>query len=398
MSAKGRTLKVGLFVFFGLVLSTIAVFMIGENRRVWDRKVMYHGAYDDVVGLRPGSVVRMGGIDIGSVSKVEHSTKVEDNKVYVTLDVAREEAGRIRLATVATIEGKGLLGDKMVQLAFDPNVAERLKKEGKDPYAVVPAEGWLNTAAPADPIGDAQKAAQGARVAMENLQKVTENIADEKFKDDLHGTVKGLRDILEGISQKDGVAHRLIFDPQEANRVDRILGNLEVTTTNLARVSADARDMSAQVKSGPGLAHTILYDDQLAQGTAGTMVELHKSLQAVRTGNGLAHSIVYGDDQSQHLMGNINAMSDDLREIVANMKAGRGTVGALLVDPTVYEDIKSLVGNVERNQVLRALVRYSIKQNEEKPHAEVKGDMPQPTATPSQQKTGGAATSTSSPR
>jgi phospholipid/cholesterol/gamma-HCH transport system substrate-binding protein len=60
------------------------------------------------------------------------------------------------------------------------------------------------------------------------------------------------------------------------------------------------------------------------------------------------------------------------------MKAGRGTIGALLVDPTVYEDVKSLVGNVERNQVLRALVRYSIKQNEDKPHAEVKAGTPAP--------------------
>ena len=84
-------------------------------------------------------------------------------------------------------------------------------------------------------------------------------------------------------------------------------------------------------------------------------------------------------------MGNVNAMSDDLREIVANVKAGRGTIGALLVDPTVYEDIKSLVGNVERNQVLRALVRYSIKQTEEKPHATVT-DNPQPTQNPSAQK------------
>lgn len=73
----------------------------------------------------------------------------------------------------------------------------------------------------------------------------------------------------------------------------------------------------------------------------------------------------------------MSAMSDDLREIVADMKKGRGTIGALLVDPTVYEDIKSLVGNVERNQVLRALVRYSIKQSEEKPHATVT-DAPQP--------------------
>jgi phospholipid/cholesterol/gamma-HCH transport system substrate-binding protein len=120
--------------------------------------------------------------------------------------------------------------------------------------------------------------------------------------------------------------------------------------------------------------------------TTGSLVELNRSLEAVRTGNGLAHAIVYGDDQTQRLMGNVNAVSDDLREIVANLKAGRGTVGALLVDPTVYEDIKSLVGNVERNQVLRALVRYSIKQNEEKPHVEVKGDVPQPTVQPLQQK------------
>jgi phospholipid/cholesterol/gamma-HCH transport system substrate-binding protein len=389
VSAKGRTLKVGVFVFVGLVLSTIAVFTIGENRRVWDRKVTYNAAYDDVAGLRPGSVVRMGGIDIGTVETVEHHDKPSDDKVYVTLSVAREEAGRIRNATVATVEGKGLLGDKMVQLAYSDELAKDLKKEGKDPMAVVAPGGMLHTGASADPMAAVSEVAKKAQGVLENLQTATSTIADDKFKEDLQGTVHALRDILEGVSQRDGVAHKMIFDPEEAKRVDRILGNLEATTANLARVSADARDVSAHVKSGPGLAHTIIYDDQLAQGMTGTMVELHKSLQAVRTGNGLAHSIVYGDDQTQHLMGNVNAMSDDLREIVANMKAGRGTVGALLVDPTVYEDIKSLVGNVERNQVLRALVRYSIKQNEDKPHAEVKADTPQPTVTPAQQKKAG---------
>ncbi len=388
MSAKSRTLKVGVFVFVGLILSTIAVFTIGENRRVWDRKVTYNAAYEDVLGLRPGSVVRLGGIDVGSVENVAHKENADDNNVYVTMSIAREEAGRIRNATIATIEGKGLLGDKMVQLAWSDELAADLKKKGQDPYAPIAPGGWLHTGAGADPIAAVGVATKKAQLVLENLEKATAGIADEKFKEDLQGTAHALRVILEGISEKDGVAHRLIFDPEEAKRVDRILVNLEATTANLAHVSADARDVSARVKTGPGLAHTIVYDDQLAAGMTGTMVELHKSLQAVRTGNGLAHAIVYGDDQTQHLMGNMNAMSDDLREIVANMKAGRGTVGALLVDPTVYEDIKSLVGNVERNQVLRALVRYSIKQNEEKPHAEVKPDTPQPAVTPSQQKAG----------
>jgi phospholipid/cholesterol/gamma-HCH transport system substrate-binding protein len=377
------------FVFIGMVLSTIAVFTIGDNRRVWDRKVEYHGAYDDVVGLRPGSVVRMGGIDVGAVTRVEHAAKADDSKVYVTFSIAREEAGRIRLATVAAIKDKGLLGDKMVQFLWDEELAKRLRVEGRNPNDLVPPDGWLQTVPLGDAFGDVAKAAQGAKVAMENLQKATEGIADDRFKQDLQGTMKSLREILDGVAQRDGVAHRMIFDEAEGRRVDRILANLEATTGNLSRMSADARDLTAQVKTGPGLAHSVLYDDQLAQGTVGTMVELHRSMQAVRTGNGIAHAVVYGDDQTQRVMGNVNAMTDDLREIVANLKAGRGTVGALLVDPTVYEDIKSLVGNVERNQVLRALVRYSIKQNEDRPHAEVKGDAPHPAVTPSPQRKAG---------
>ena len=41
-------------------------------------------------------------------------------------------------------------------------------------------------------------------------------------------------------------------------------------------------------------------------------------------------------------------------------------LGALLVDPSVYEDMKAVLGNVQRNDVLRALVRYSIRQDEKK--------------------------------
>jgi phospholipid/cholesterol/gamma-HCH transport system substrate-binding protein len=72
-------------------------------------------------------------------------------------------------------------------------------------------------------------------------------------------------------------------------------------------------------------------------------------------------------------MANVTAITADVRTIVANMKAGKGTVGALLVDPSIYEDMKSVLGNVQRNDVLRALVRYSIKQDEKKPPVQVSG-------------------------
>ena len=43
-----------------------------------------------------------------------------------------------------------------------------------------------------------------------------------------------------------------------------------------------------------------------------------------------------------------------------------------MVDPSVYEDVKLLLGNVERNKALRALVRYSIQKDEKVQSVEVK--------------------------
>ena len=376
-SKRGRTLKVGVFAIGALVLSIIAVFLIGDNRRSWDSKRHFTARFKDVGGLKPGSPVRMGGIDVGQVTTVGHDDKnPDDHLIYVTVAVAKTEAIRVKPDTKAKVAGKGLLGDKMIVL------------EGGSPSAD-PAPDKSTIASDLDAkdfMGRLDEISAKADLTMEAVKKTSESLADPQMAEDLKGSVKALRVILEGVANnKDGAAHKFIFDPEEGKRVDRILANLEATSANAAHASADARDIANRAKTGPGLVHTLVYDDQLATGTTGTMVELHNSLKALRTGNGLGHAIVYGDDSTQHVMGNVNAMSDDLREIVANVKAGRGTIGALLVDPTVYEDIKSLVGNVERNQVLRALVRYSIKQTEEKPHATVT-DNPQPTQTPSAQK------------
>ncbi|MCL2726105.1 MAG: MlaD family protein [Polyangiaceae bacterium] len=357
MNAQRSSLKVGIFVIVGIVLAGIAVFVIGENRRFWDRKVTYKAAWDDVGGLKAGSGVSMGGIDVGSVSTVRHSADPGDSKVYVEFQIAREEASRVRADSTVTITGKGLLGDKMLVVTV-----------GSPTEPQVPENGTITSVPQADlgrMITDAQDIAHQAKLAMQNVQKMSEQIADPEFNSALHSSVKSLHEILDGIAHHDGLAHRMIFDKQQADRVSEALANLDAASANLNAASAEAREIAARAKSGPGLVHTLVYDDELAQGTAGTMVELNKSLAALRTGNGIGHAIVYGDDSTQHVMGNVSAMSDDMREIVANVKAGRGTLGGLLVDPSVYEDIKSLVGNIERNEVLRALVRYSIRQNEQ---------------------------------
>ncbi len=353
-----KSLKVGFFVLLGLVLIGASVFMIGENRNLWDPKVQYQAAFNDVSGLKPGAPVRMGGVDVGTVTGVGHSKSSEDPRIYVTLSVVKRESPRVREDTIARVVNKGLLGDKMIELTSD----------GK--LGILEAGKTLKTEEPLDLnkyIAKFDDIANKATKAVENVEQGTRPLANPQFGEDLTSTVHSLRVVMDGLAQNDSVLHRAIMDPHEGQKFDAVLSNLEASTANL-------RDVTEHLKSGPGIAHAVVYDGEITGHVAGSLDEVHKDLTAIRTGNGLMHEVIYGDTDTTHVMSNVNAMSDDLREIVHNLKQGKGTLGALLVDPSVYEDIKGVVGNVQRNEVLRALVRYSIKADENHPQAQVKSE------------------------
>jgi len=351
-----KEIKVGIFVALGVMLFGVIVFIVGDNRHVWARKLTYVAMFTDVAGLKPGAPVRMGGVEIGSVTSANHGEVASDPRIRVAMDIVRSDATRIRTDTVARIVNKGLLGDKMIELSIAPFTSPQL-----DPATPIRSE---------EPVDISRYLSQFEGIAkktervVENAERATGALADPQFTEDVKGAAKSLHAILDGIALQDGAAHRMIFDPETGKKLDRTLTNLDGATANLNAALADTRDVAAQVKRGPGLAHALVYESDVSADAAGALKELHEDLAAVRQGNGLLHALVYGDTDAQHLMGNVNAMSDDMREIVANMKAGKGTLGALLVDPSIYEDIRSLVGNVDRNQVLRALVRYSIKADE----------------------------------
>jgi phospholipid/cholesterol/gamma-HCH transport system substrate-binding protein len=360
----GRSIKVGIFVLSGVVLMGLIVFFIGDSKNMWEAKVQYQAAFRNVSGMKPGSPVRMGGVDIGAVSSVEHAVDPKDSSVLVKFNVVKSDAQRIRKgipgpdgtiikATTALVANKGFLGDKMLELTADG--------EGE----VVPGGSTLPSDEGSDPLAQIQSLGKKAETILKNLEEGTKPLADPQFADDMKGSVHSLRVILDGIAKNDSIMNRVLSSPEDGARFSASLENLRAS-------SAQLRAFSTRMNTGPGLAHTLVYDPETAGHAAGAMAEVHQDLETIRKGNGLAHALLYGDTDTTHLMGNVNAMSDDLRAIVGDMRKGRGTMGALLVDPTLYEDLRSLVGNMDRNQVLRALVRYSIQADESRPSPQVK--------------------------
>jgi phospholipid/cholesterol/gamma-HCH transport system substrate-binding protein len=145
--------------------------------------------------------------------------------------------------------------------------------------------------------------------------------------------------------------------------VKALLASLSTGAEKLERAVDGAQDIIREVKEGGGPAHVLVYDKKSAQaiaqlGTAAT--ELAQLVNDARTSpNGAVRQLVYGD--AKGMFADLGSTAADLKKITAKVKAGDGSLGAIINDPTLYEDLKLLLGNVKRNQVLKELVRYSIQ-------------------------------------
>lgn len=366
-----KDVKVGAFVLAGLTAIGTVIFLIGDERQIFSSKTSYSSEFEDVQGLRRGSPVRMGGVDIGTVVAVEYASEAKDRNIHVRMSVSVDDARRVRKDSVATIEGKGLLGDKMIVVSVGSPGQPQLAAGSVIP-STAPEDLSKLVARFSNISGQVER-------VVTNLERATSSLSDEKFQADIRSSTASLAKILDSVDRGEGYVGKLIHDPNEAARLSQLVSNLQQTSAELARATQNVNQVLARVNSGPGFAHEIVYGEDGAKALAkvGAVAdELGTTLKGIREGNGLARSVIYGDDSSQAMMQNLNQASADFRQVVSDIRAGKGTLGALLVDPSVYEDLKLMLGNVERNRALRALVRYSIKRDEKSPSVEVRDPHP----------------------
>src|SRR5690606_9979244 len=168
--AMRTELRVGIFVLIGLSMVGLVIFMIGDTSRLFDSKTTYYATFGDVDGLAAGSSVRMGGVTIGRVSRIAYSDNPKSSDIRLELSVVSYEGRRIRQDSVATIEPKGMLGDKMLAITV-----------GDPTLPAVPARGEI-AAGKADGILSrlGEMTTQASNV-VGNLEKTTGTLADEGF-------------------------------------------------------------------------------------------------------------------------------------------------------------------------------------------------------------------------
>ena len=346
--------RAGLFVGLALVLFGFVVLLIGKENRLFDRQVRYHAFFENVEGLKRDSPVWLGGLEVGRVVSISFSPDLGDKKIDVIIEMSKSFAARVRTDCVARVGGRGVLGDKAIDISLGT-------AEG-DPIPV-------NGAIPSGSSGDLASILKNSGALMDNLmaasenvRKLTDSFAEPEVAKNITSAIASTRNILAGIERGNGALHALIYDPKGAAETHRLLVKVADVSDAAEKALTQVNLVLEGARTGDGALHALLYDPKAgkAVGALGDAAgELSILLHDARTTeSGAIHQLVYGD--ARNLFKNLGEMSEDLKAISGKIRAGEGTLGALVVDPSVYDDLRTILGNVKRNKVLQELVRITV--------------------------------------
>ncbi|HVG57752.1 MAG TPA: MlaD family protein [Hyalangium sp.] len=351
--------RAGLFVAMGLFLAGVVVFFIGQETRLFEEQVGYRAYFPNVQGLTEESPVWLGGLEVGQVVGIGFTEDRGDRGVEVRFRISSKYADRVREDSVARLSSLGVLGEKAVDITLGSMKAPR-----------VPDGGEL----PTDMSGDLNALIQAAGQVMEDskaisraLRLAVETYADPRLAEDVSASLRSLRSLLEEVEKGEGVLHALVYDKEAGRQVRGLLEGAAQTARRVDGAVSHVEALLAEVRHGDGTAHALIYGKEGAQAlselgaAAGQLAGLIED--AKQSPNGAVHQLVYGD--ARGMFADLGSAASDLKKITSTVANGEGTLGGLISDPTVYEDLRQVLGNVKRNRLLRALVRFSVNNREE---------------------------------
>ncbi|HMI90276.1 MAG TPA: MlaD family protein [Polyangiales bacterium] len=356
--ARATNIRVGMFLGFGLLVTAAASFALGSKNGLFEGKSTLYVHFADISGLVPGAPVRLAGLDVGTVQHIEFPDDPNKTEAEVTLSVKSKYMPRIRHDSVAFVDSKGLLGDKIINISLGSPKSAAMADGGTLRTKQAPSLDHLATQ-----VGEA---VEGITKLTYTADTAIKQLSNEQMRKDISRISGSIANILEEVEGGEGLAHGLLYDPKLTQALLDTIGDARATMGGLRAAIERVDRTVAAVENGDGMAHELLYGEQGKQ----TMAKLRETADtiaaivgAVRDGDGLLHGLVYEPENAKALS-ELSQAATRINQVMGDVQKGRGTLGGLAVDPSVYEDLKSVLGNVERNVLLKALIRFTIKQGD----------------------------------
>lgn len=210
-------LKVGIFIFIGIVILSVIIFSIGNFYSIKQGYVL-DVIFNFANGISVGAPVRYAGVEVGEVQDVVVYFDEKENTPMVKIVVWIMQNTWVNEDANATINTLGLLGEKYLEITPGTREAKLLKNgeilRGSDP------------------------------ISTEELTRET-------------------KDTLANINNMIGAINKIVGDEELQLSIKNSLTNLESLTSNLGTLSLDLREVIASAKDGRGTIGKFMSDDRL---------------------------------------------------------------------------------------------------------------------------------------
>jgi phospholipid/cholesterol/gamma-HCH transport system substrate-binding protein len=332
MTGRSIEAKVGILVLLALALLGAFVLVLGGINL--EPTLTVYVSFENPGALQAGAPVRLASIRIGKVQEIQFRDSELDPATKQAVPIIRAVAtiekryhSAIRENSRFYVTTQGVLGE--TYLAIEPGSADRpLLSDGAAVQGVSPPRLDLL-------LAESYELLHRAYVG------ITKN--DDKIAatfEDLHRTLRGTSELLGGKQDKlgsiiDNVEALSVEAKQtvqgarqqyvENPRIGRIIQNLDESTTRVNRELGPLLDDGrAALRDARKVTSSLAADEQLQRYEAIT-----KNLSATS-----AHA---------------ERAAADAAAMTHKLKRGEGTVGALLADEALYDDVQELLRDLKRN-------------------------------------------------
>jgi phospholipid/cholesterol/gamma-HCH transport system substrate-binding protein len=333
---RGLEFKVGLLILISSAILLAFIFILG-NFSLRSGFNIYVD-YDYIGSLQPGAPVKVSGIKVGKVEAVDFLGGKEDPKiggkrvqVRVTVWIEDRVRDSIRSDAEFFINTAGVLGEQYLE--------------------IVPGRDWEKPPLAANTIVHGAPAVHDpprTDLVVARLYEVLDGIAEV-----LHDDRDAIKNLLSNSANAVKEANQILVDNRQQ------IGELIANGSSLAK---EAKVTLSKVNNGLGdgrpVATLVADADATLKAAQNTMTTLTPSAQALMTDATRVTKIITEEridkaitaaDKAASAAGKAGGLIDNVNGMVTDLRAGKGTAGALLAKDDVYSDLRELIRDLKRN-------------------------------------------------
>jgi phospholipid/cholesterol/gamma-HCH transport system substrate-binding protein len=335
---KWSQLRVGLTVIFASITLAVLIFLMTGTGGWLTKKIVIKSYFDNAEDLRVGAPVRLAGVDIGNVTRIQIVAGRTVDPVEVTMKVNTKYGFNLRKDSVTILSTAGILGETFVDI--DSSTA-------KGPEV---ADGDTLAARDQPSVQDVVRSSQGTLQNMDSLIKRVDRIIafiesgqgsigkviyDPGLYDRLNATVTEFKGLMDDVQSGKGSIGPLITSDEAYKKAIAAIDKINLMIDDL--------------QAGKGSAGKLLKDPELYDNANKTVANIRQLTDDMNAGKGALGKFTH----DQEFANRLQTIADNLAALSEQLEKGQGTAGMLFKDPALYNNSNQML--IETRDLVKAI-------------------------------------------